>query len=81
MGDITTPEHRKFAGHIKSLMATYREAEDLINIGAYSKGSNKDIDMAVKKIDMVNEFLRQRVDENIAFDDTANIMKDIAELS
>jgi flagellum-specific ATP synthase len=58
-----------------------KEAEDLINIGAYSKGSNKDIDMAVNKIEKINEFLRQRVDENIAFDDTAQIMKDIAEFS
>lgn len=81
MGDITTSEHRQYAGHIKSLMATYREAEDLINIGAYSKGSNKDIDMAVKKIDMINNFLRQKVDENISFDDTANMMKEIAEFS
>lgn len=81
MGDITTSEHRQYAGHIKSLMATYREAEDLINIGAYSKGSNKDIDMAVKKIDKINEFLRQKVDENISFDDTAAMMKEIAEIS
>lgn len=81
MGDITTSEHRQYAGHIKSLMATYREAEDLINIGAYSKGSNKDIDMAVKKIDKINEFLRQKVDENISFNDTAAMMKEIAEIS
>lgn len=81
MGDVTTPEHRQYAGHIKSLMATYREAEDLINIGAYSKGSNKDIDMAVKKIDMINDFLRQKVDENIPFEDTARMMKEIAEFS
>ena len=62
-------------------MATYREAEDLINIGAYSKGSNKDIDMAVKKIDMINDFLRQKVDENIPFEDTTRMMKEIAEFS
>ena len=80
MGDVTTPEHRSHAGHIKSLMATYKESEDLINIGAYVKGSNKDIDLAVKKNEAINNFLRQRVDENIDFETTINIMKEIADM-
>lgn len=80
MGDVTTPEHRKYAGHLKSLLATYKEAEDLINIGAYVKGSNKDIDLAVKKNDKINEFLRQQVSENIDFDTTVGMLKDIAEM-
>ena len=47
-------------------MATYQEAEDLINIGAYKNGSNPDIDYAISKIGQVNEFLMQAVDENLA---------------
>ncbi len=80
MGDVTTPEHRSYAGHLKSLLATYKEAEDLINIGAYVKGSNKDIDLAVNKIDKINEFLKQQVDENIEFDTTIELLKQIADI-
>ena len=80
MGDVTTPEHRSYAGHLKSLLATYKEAEDLINIGAYVKGSNKDIDLALKKIDKINEFLKQQVDENIEFDTTTELLKQIADI-
>jgi len=78
MGDVTTMEHRQMAGHIKGLLATYKEAEDLINIGAYVKGSNKDIDLAVSKIDKINEFLRQQTEENISFEDTLKMMEEIA---
>lgn len=78
MGDVTTMEHRQIAGHLKGLLATYREAEDLINIGAYVKGSNKDIDLAVSKIDAINSFLRQRTEENISFDETIKMMQEIA---
>ncbi len=80
MGDVTTVEHRSYAGHLKSLLATYKEAEDLINIGAYVKGSNKDIDLAVKKIDAINEFLRQKVTENIDFETTIGLLKQIADM-
>ena len=59
---------------------TSKEAEDLINIGAYVKGSNKDIDLAVNKIDKINEFLKQQVDENIEFDTTIELLKQIADI-
>lgn len=45
-------------------MATYNEAEDLINIGAYKSGSNRNIDYAIYKIDAVNKFLMQQTDES-----------------
>lgn len=80
MGDVTTVEHRSCAGHLKSLLATYKEAEDLINIGAYVKGSNKDIDLAVNKIDAINSFLKQQVTENIEFDTTLELLKQIADM-
>ena len=51
-------------------MSTYRSAEDLINIGAYVKGSNPKIDYALSKIDQVNEFLKQGTFEKIGFEDT-----------
>lgn len=51
-------------------MATYREAEDLINIGAYSHGSNPNIDKAINLIDDVRKFLQQDVYETTSIDDT-----------
>ena len=50
-------------------MATYADAEDLINIGAYKSGSNKNIDYAIEKIEEVNAFLMQDVDEKVTFED------------
>ncbi|MCK5127150.1 MAG: FliI/YscN family ATPase [candidate division Zixibacteria bacterium] len=63
MLQVTTPEHREAAGKIKEIMATYREAEDLINIGAYVTGSSKKIDHAIACIDKINEFLKQGIFE------------------
>lgn len=77
MSQIATGEHKKVAGQIKNIMATYNEAEDLINIGAYKRGSNKNIDFAMDKIDKVNEFLIQGVDEKFVFEDELKLMSDI----
>ncbi|MCX7984334.1 MAG: flagellar protein export ATPase FliI [Bacteroidetes bacterium] len=63
MPAITTLEHRAAAQRIADWLATYREAEDLINIGAYVKGSNPRIDKALQKIDAIRAFLRQQPDE------------------
>jgi flagellum-specific ATP synthase len=63
MMQVTSPEHREAAGHVKELMATYREAEDLINIGAYVKGSSKRIDHAIACIEQINVFLKQGIHE------------------
>ncbi len=65
MDDIITPEHRKNANRLKGVLATYRKAEDLINIGAYVDGSNPKIDYAIKMIDKVNGFLTQGIEEKI----------------
>ncbi len=69
MSSITDREHKKAAGMLKNVMATYSEAEDLINIGAYKKGSNPNVDFAISKIDMVNQFLMQQTDEKFSFED------------
>lgn len=69
MSQIADKEHKTAAGRLKNVLATYNEAEDLINIGAYKAGSNKNIDYAISKIDAVNEFLCQDVDEKFTFDE------------
>lgn len=69
MSQIADKHQKELAGRLKNVMATYTEAEDLINIGAYKSGSNKNIDYAISKIDKVNEFLLQATDEKITFED------------
>lgn len=77
MTAVAAKEHKELAGEIKNVLATYRDAEDLINIGAYKAGSNKNIDFAIEKIDAVNDFLRQATDEKFLFDDIVQQMADI----
>ncbi len=61
--DIAKPGQLQAYQKLVKVLSTYKRAEDLINIGAYTKGSNPDIDYAIEKIDKVKEFLRQDVDE------------------
>jgi flagellum-specific ATP synthase len=68
MADIASLHHKHNAGRLKELLATYRKAEDLINIGAYVAGSNPKIDLAITKIDQINNYLRQDVQENVSFE-------------
>jgi flagellum-specific ATP synthase len=70
MLDIVEKEHYTAAQQLRSIMATYREAEDLINIGAYATGSNAKIDKAIVAIDSVNTFLQQDVYEKMTADET-----------
>ena len=75
MSMVTSKEHRQAATKLKSVMATYDEAEDLINIGAYKRGSNKNIDYAIEKIDAVNDFLCQDVNDKFDFEDTEKMLE------
>jgi flagellum-specific ATP synthase len=50
-------------------MVTYREAEDLINVGAYQRGNNDRIDFAIDHMDEINGFLKQDLNEHTAFDE------------
>lgn len=75
MKNVTQSEHVKLAQKMREVLATYKEAEDLINIGAYKPGSNARIDKAVKLIDGVNEFLRQDVEDPTDFNQTLKRMK------
>jgi flagellum-specific ATP synthase len=70
MDDIISLEHRKVAQKLKTVYATYKEAEDMINIGAYNKGSNQNIDYAISIIDRIRGYLKQDVIENCEFNDS-----------
>lgn len=63
MIDVISKEHYDLSRNIKDLLATYRESEDLINIGAYARGSNPKLDRAITKIEKLNQFLRQGIME------------------
>ncbi len=77
MGDVASKEHVGYARKLKSILATYTDAEDLINIGAYVKGSNKKIDEAIEKIDDINDFLTQFTEENVQFSSVVETLGNI----
>ena len=63
MPEVTDEEHRQAAFLIRELLAAHRDHEDLISIGAYRRGSNPKVDLAVTMLDSINAYLRQRTDE------------------
>lgn len=65
------------AGKLKNVLATYNEAEDLINIGAYKSGSNPKIDYAIAKIDAVNEYLMQDVDAKYDYEQAVGKLREL----
>ncbi len=77
MPAVVSEKHNTAAQKIKEIYATYNDAEDLINIGAFSHGSNRRIDGAITLIDRINDFLIQRRKERTSFEDTVNQLKEI----
>lgn len=63
MTEVTSPEHRQAAAAVRELMAAYRDHEDLISVGAYRRGSNPKVDLAIAMQDAINGYLRQAVDQ------------------
>ena len=64
MKAVSSPEHARNAMKLRETLAVYKESEDLINIGAYKMGANPKIDKAIKSIDAINDFLKQRTDDH-----------------
>ncbi len=77
MSQIAGKNHKALASKMKTILATYHESEDLINIGAYQKGSSKTIDYAIEKIDSVNEFLTQQVDDKYSLDEILKLLEGV----
>lgn len=77
--DVATPEHQAAAQRLRAIYATYQGAEDLINIGAFSPGSNRRIDTAVACIERVNEFLMQGLRARSSLDETVNRLIEITQ--
>ncbi|WP_438446944.1 flagellar protein export ATPase FliI [Gorillibacterium sp. sgz5001074] len=69
MKEIVPEEHQEAARFLQRLLSVYKDSEDLINIGAYQRGSNPEIDKSLQYIQAINDFTRQKVSEKIHFDE------------
>ncbi|MFN0118788.1 MAG: FliI/YscN family ATPase [Elusimicrobiota bacterium] len=78
MTDVTSIAHRKSANRLKELLAIYHDTEDLIKVGAYVKGNQSKVDEAISKIDRINSFLMQGIEEKMEF---KNCLQQMADLS
>lgn len=77
MPDIVSKEQMQMAALMRDLIATYRDAEDLITIGAYKPGQNPKVDRAVALNDLITAYLRQAASEPVSFEDSVEVMKEI----
>lgn len=77
MSDVTTPEHRKISNEIKKAMAIYKDSEDLINIGAYVRGSSDKIDYAISVIDNIIGFLEQGTHDSYSYEEICEMMEQV----
>ena len=77
MTDIVSKEHNSSAKKIRDILSLYYENYDLISIGAYKKGTNLALDAAISKIDKVNNFLKQEINESFTFEETLKLMEEI----
>jgi flagellum-specific ATP synthase len=74
MKDITSTEQQEAARSLRENLSLYQEAEELINLGAYKKGSNPRLDFAVENKDKFDKFLRQEIDERSTFEETLKLL-------
>lgn len=77
MPNIVDDNHKSCSNELKNILSVYKDAEDLINIGAYVKGSSRTIDRAIEKIDQINAFLKQDVKEKVEIEEVLDIMQNI----
>ena len=78
MVEIVSGEHREVSSRLRNLLGLYQKNADLISIGAYKRGTNAALDEAVGKINKINAFLQQSIDESFTYEDTLKLMKEIA---
>lgn len=78
MPDVVDQNHYSAAAAIRDVLATYKDAEDLINIGAYVPGSNPRVDLALSKIEGVRHFLRQGIYETSSYEQTLAKLMSVA---
>ncbi|MDP4979811.1 MAG: flagellar protein export ATPase FliI [Desulfobacterales bacterium] len=77
MDDVVGPGQREWARTFKSILATYKKSEDLINIGAYVAGSNSRIDRAIRMINRINQYLTQGVTVRATFEESVRQLEEM----
>jgi len=77
MPDIVSKEHLLIASKIRDIMAVYRQYEDMIKIGAYTKGSNHELDYAIEKMPKIIDFIKQQIKEKVDFNLTLDKLKGV----
>lgn len=77
MKDIVEPEHLKYAGSLLDILAVYSKYEDIINIGAYKEGTNRQVDFAIRMMDRINSFLRQSIGEKSTFQESIKALYEL----
>ncbi len=78
MPSVASPEHQRWAQAVRAHLATYREVEDLVNLGAYTRGNNPRVDAALDRIDAIRAFLRQLPGERSPFHETLARLAELA---
>ena len=78
MPDIVSPEHLRAARTLQALLATYRESEELITVGAYQRGTNPRLERAIAAVEQLTPFLRQDMHESSLFEDTVLQLLELA---
>lgn len=76
MSDIAQPEHKELSSRLRTLLAVYQKAQDLVNVGAYVEGSNPQIDESLQRIEAITAFLQQKPDER---EDFSSMLKTLEE--
>lgn len=76
MDGIVTSEHRTAARKLRQLLGTYEQKRDLIQLGAYAKGSDREVDEAIAKIARLESFLRQDPKDKVSFDETVKLLRE-----
>ena len=81
MNELVSEEHKKSASRIRNTLGLYRKNSDLISIGAYKKGSDPKLDEAIEKYPLINEFLKQNIEESFSYEETVIKMEEITDIS
>lgn len=78
MNALITPEHKEAAGTVRELMAKYQDIELLLKVGEYKKGSDRIADIAIDKHEAIRQFLRQKTDEHVSWEETLAQLQELA---
>jgi flagellum-specific ATP synthase len=79
MTDVITDKHKEAASKLLKYLAIYADAEDMIQLGAYVKGTNPELDRAIDLQPAINHFLVQAIEEKSSFEDTLQQFEKLSE--